>query len=157
MLQRKQSLFLGLAALLCLATWLFPIATYERDGRSFILRTAGLVTQEGDPVTDVDVKMPFHLVLSVLGVALMATVFMFRNRPRQMRFVRGTYLLLLGVIAFMFITDRSVNGYLSGGEPVDAGYGFSFVMPIVALVLTFLAERAIKADEALVRSMDRLR
>jgi hypothetical protein len=74
-----------------------------------------------------------------------------------MRFVRGTYLLLLGVIAFMFITDRSVNGYLSTGGLVDAGYGLSFVMPIVSLVLTFMAERAIKADEELVRSADRLR
>jgi hypothetical protein len=157
MLQRKQSLFLGLAALLCLATWLFPIATYTQADQGFSLRTSGLYTQDGIAVTDVDVKMPFHLVLTVLGAALVATVFMYGNRPRQMRFVRGTYLLMLGVIAFMFITDRSVTGYLSGAGAVQARYGLSFVMPIVALILTFMAERAIKADEALVRSMDRLR
>jgi hypothetical protein len=40
---------------------------------------------------------------------------------------------------------------------VKASYGLSFVLPIVALVLSFMAERAIKADEELVRSADRLR
>ncbi|MBK9764863.1 MAG: DUF4293 family protein [Flavobacteriales bacterium] len=35
--------------------------------------------------------------------------------------------------------------------------GLSFYLPIVALVLAFLAERSIKADEDLVRSVDRLR
>jgi hypothetical protein len=71
--------------------------------------------------------------------------------------VRGTYLLMLGVIAYMFITDRSVHGYLEEGGAVTASYGLSFVLPIVALVLSFMAERAIKADEELVRSADRLR
>ena len=33
----------------------------------------------------------------------------------------------------------------------------AFVMPLVALVLTVMAERGIRADEKLVRSMDRLR
>lgn len=157
MLQRKQSLFLALAALLAFSTWLFPIATYQRGETTYELRTSGLFTSEGVEVVDVGLKMPFSIVLTLLGVALLVTVFLYKGRPRQMRFVRGTYLLMLGVIAYMFITDRSVQGYLEEGGAVSASYGLSFVLPIVALILAFMAERAIKADEELVRSADRLR
>ncbi|MEZ4756702.1 MAG: DUF4293 domain-containing protein [Flavobacteriales bacterium] len=157
MLQRKQSLFLLLAALLLGATWLFPIATYQRAGAGFELRSTGLFTAEGVPVSDVELKVPFHLVLSVLALGMVAAIFLYGDRPRQMRIVRGTYLLMLAVIAFMFIVDRSVTSYLAQAGGVETTYGLTFVLPIVALVLAFLAERAIKADEALVRSMDRLR
>jgi len=157
MLQRKQTLFLLLAALLLLATWLFPIASYERAGSSFQLRSTGLFTAEGVPVSDVELKVPFHLVLSVLAVGMVVAIFLYGNRHRQMRFIRGSYLILLAVIAFQFIVDRSVTSYLAQGGMVETRYGLTFILPIVALVLAFLAERAVKADEALVRSMDRLR
>lgn len=157
MLQRKQSLFLLLAALLLASTWLFPIATYTRADSAFLLRSTGLFTAEGVPVSDVELKVPFHLVLSVLAAGMLVAIFLYGDRPRQMRFVRGTYLLMLAVIAFMFIVDRSVTSYLEQGGTVETHYGLTFVLPIVALVLAFLAERSIKADETLVRSMDRLR
>ncbi len=157
MWQRKQSLFLSIAALLCLGTWLFPVTTYQRADGTFSLTTAGLFNAEGVAVTDVAVKVPFNIVLTVLGVALLVTVFLYRDRRRQMRFVRGTYLLLLGIIAFLFITDNSVKAYLEQGGAVISSYGASFFFPLVALILAVLAERSIKADEDLVRSADRLR
>ena len=74
-----------------------------------------------------------------------------------MRFVRGTYLLMLGVIAFLFITDNSMRAYLERSGEVVSSYGPSFFFPMVVLVLAFLAERGIRKDEELVRSVDRLR
>lgn len=157
MIQRKQSLFLLLAALLALATWLFPIATYQRGEALFELRTTGLFTADGVEVNDVALKVPFAPVMTVIGVALAGCILLYRNRQRQMRFVRGTYMVVLGAIAFLFITDRSVQRYLEQGGTVHGSYGLSFVLPLIVLVLAFMAERAIKADEELVRSADRLR
>ncbi len=154
MIQRKQTLFLLLAALLVLSTWLFPIATYQSTAETYELMTYGLYTADGVKVTDADLKMPFSILLSLLALALVIAIFLYSNRPRQMRFVRGSYLLMLAIIAFMFITDNSVGAYLEGAERT---FGLSFVMPLVALVLTVMAERGIRADEKLVRSMDRLR
>ena len=71
MLQRKQSLFLALAALLAFSTWLFPIASYQRGETTYELRTSGLFTSEGVEVVDVGLKMPFSIVLTLLGVALL--------------------------------------------------------------------------------------
>lgn len=157
MWQRKQSLFLLVASLLCLGTWSFPVTTYQRADGDFTLRTTGLYNAEGVEVPDVEIKLPFYIVLTVLGVALLVTVFLFGDRRRQMRFVRGTYLLLLGIIAFLFITDNSVQAYLEQGGTVISHYGPSFFFPLVALILAVLAERSIKADDELVRSADRLR
>ena len=157
MIQRKQTLFLLLAALLVLSTWLFPIATYQTPGDVYDLMTYGLYTADGVKVPDADISVPFSIVLSVIGAALIFTIFMYSNRKRQMRVVRGTYMLMLAVIAFMFITDNSVQAYLGTDSQVEHHYGLSFVMPLIALILTFLADRGIQADEKLVRSMDRLR
>lgn len=146
-----------LAALLALSTWLFPIATYQTAGESYKLMTHGLYTHDDVPVPDASPKVPFSIILSIIGAALVVAIFMYSNRLRQMRFVRGTYLLILGVIAFMFISDNSIRSYLGTDAQVDHSYGLSFIMPLIALILTFMADRGIKADEALVRSMDRLR
>lgn len=157
MIQRKQSLFLLLAALLALSTWFFPISTYQRGDAVFELRTTGLFAGDGVEVTDVELRIPFAPVMTVIGIALAACILLYGNRRRQMRFVRGTYMVVLAAIAFLFITDRSVQGYLEKGGAVQGSYGLSFVLPLIVLVLAFMAERSIKADEELVRSADRLR
>ncbi|MBL7955618.1 MAG: DUF4293 domain-containing protein [Flavobacteriales bacterium] len=158
MWQRKQTVFLALAALFALATWFMPVATYDRVQDQFIFWTTGLFTADGTPVTDVGLKVPFNIVLTVLAVALVGCIFFYNNRPRQIRLVRGTYLITLATIAFLFITDNSVQTYLgSGGATAISHYGVSFFLPLGTLIFSFLAERAIKADEELVRSADRLR
>ena len=158
MWQRKQTVFLVVAALMALATWFFPVVTYEHAGAEFTFRTTGLFMADGTEVVDVDIKVPFSIVLTVIAVALLACALLYGNRPRQIRFVRGTYLVILAVIAFLFITDNSLRSYLgrNGGEVTDT-FGVDYFLPLLTLVFAYLAERAIRADEALVRSADRLR
>ena len=54
MIQRKQTLFLLLAALLVLSTWLFPIASYQSTAEIYELMTYGLYTADGIKVKDAD-------------------------------------------------------------------------------------------------------
>lgn len=157
MWQRKQTIFLLLASLLALGTWAFPVAVYDRGQDHFTFRTDGLYDGSGGIVEEVGVKVPFHIVLTVVGVALLGCILLFRNRARQVRFVRGTYLVTLAAIAYLFITDNSIQAYLESGGTVVGNYGASFFFPLGTLILSFLAERAIRADEDLVRSADRLR
>jgi len=160
MLQRKQSLFLALAALLLLSSFLFPVATYQVKGEVYSFRLTGLVDAAGVPVEEATVRMPFHLVMPVLAAVFIVGIFLYRNRPRQIRLVRGASLMVMVLTAFLFITDNSVQAYLkdmAGATEVQAGYGLAFILPPIALILALLAVRAIKADEELVRSADRLR
>jgi hypothetical protein len=158
MIQRKQSLYLLLAALLAMATFAFPIATYEQAGEVLFFRTTGLVHADGEPLPEAAPRVPFAWVLSAAAGVLLLSIILFHNRPRQMRFVRGAYLMLLGVVVFQFITHNSILSWRStmSGE-VHYSLGVAFYLPMVAVLFAFLAERAIRADEALVRSADRLR
>ena len=157
MWQRKQSLFLLLAGLLAFSTWLFPIATFERADGVHALRTTGIFGPDGLENAERAPMLPFHLLHTILGAALLVSILLYGKRLRQAAVVRGTYLITLAVISFQYITRNSTLAYLAQEGAVDASYGFSFYAPIVGLVLAFLAERAIRSDEALVRSMDRLR
>lgn len=157
MIQRKQSIYLALAALLAAATWFYPVSTTANERGEVIFMTYGLATSQGESLEEAAVKIPFHVLLSVVGLALVVSIFLHGNRPRQIRVVRGTYLIVIAAIAFLFISDRSVQAYMAGSGPMVHSYGPSFVLPLIILILAVLAERSIKADEELVRSTDRLR
>lgn len=157
MLQRKQTVFLLLAVICGVLTFFFPVDTFQRGDQMFIFRTTGLFMADGTEVVDASPKVPFAAVIGVLSLALLVSIFLFKMRPRQVLFVRSSYLLLLAVVAFLFITDSSISAYLGQGGPVTNSYGASAMLPLLMMVFAFLAERGIRQDEALVKSMDRLR
>lgn len=157
MLQRKQTLFLLLAAISAGLTYLFPVATYLRHGQSFVFRTYGVFTGQGVPVADAAMRVPFAIVIGLVCALLLTVIFLYRNRPRQLRLTRLAALLMVAVGAFFFITDRSLLTYLEQGGEVAREYGVSIGLPTLSIVFCAMALRGIKRDEELVRSMDRLR
>lgn len=157
MLQRKQTLFLLLAAICGALTFVFPVDSFVRGDQGFVFRTTGFFTREGTPVVDAAAKVPFAVLLGFLSALLLAIAFMYKNRARQLRLARIVNLLLLAVVVFLFITDNSIRAYLEQGGKVSNSFGLSAILPLVMIVFTFLAERGIRKDEELVKSMDRLR
>ena len=80
------------------------------------------------------------------------TIFLFKNR--QLQFVMGrlnilTNLILLGVLIYVSLTLP--------GEASVSEKGIGMFVPVLAILLLFFANRAIKKDEDLVKSVDRLR
>lgn len=157
MLQRKQSLFLLLAAICGALTFFFPVATFTRGDKSWSFRTTGLFMADGTPVLGADLKVPFFIVIGFLAVMLMVAIFLYKNRQRQITVVRTVNLLLVAVSVYLYITGTSVKAYLDQGGLVEEHFGFSEVLPLVMIVLVSMAVRGIREDEALVRSADRLR
>ena len=78
---------------------------------------------------------------------------LFRYKNRQQQFVINRINLLLQLFLLGFFVYRSLN--LSGGTGPERGIGM--LIPVFSIVLLFLANRAIKHDEDLVKSIDRLR
>lgn len=101
--------------------------------------------------------IPFALLYLVMAGIFAVSILLYGNRPRQARVVRLTYLLSIAMLAFQYIVSNSVLAYLAQQGSVDRSYGITFFIPLVILILSFLAERAIRSDEALVRGSDRLR
>ena len=94
--------------------------------------------------------IPVLFFLAAIGA--LVTVFLFKNRKLQ--FVIGRlliliHLFLLGVLVYVSLT---LPGEVSISEK-----GIGMFLPIVALLLVVLANKAIKKDEDLVKSADRLR
>jgi cytochrome bd-type quinol oxidase subunit 2 len=158
MIQRKQTVFLALAAVLAGLMYAFPLVEYDRvDHQRFSLKLWGLFLVDGTPVPDVTFNFPLHLIIGILGALLVVCIFLFKNRQRQMRLVRmGAIFALMAQAAVMF-THTSIRAYLAQGSSVDYAFSPTFFLPLGILTLAILAQRGIRKDEELVKSMDRLR
>jgi Domain of unknown function (DUF4293) len=95
-----------------------------------------------------------YLVLFALSTVLSA-VSIVSYKKRQNQFVMGRLNIILNLILLGLFVYRSLN--LSGETPAVSEKGIGMFLPIVAIVLLVLANKAIKKDEELVKSVDRLR
>ncbi|MFV8326369.1 DUF4293 domain-containing protein [Flavobacterium sp. ZS1P14] len=76
-------------------------------------------------------------------------------KKRQNQFVIGRLNIILNLILLGLFVYRSLN--LSGETVAVSEKGIGMFLPVVAIVLLVLANKAIKKDEDLVKSVDRLR
>lgn len=160
MIQRKQTLFLLAAALLCGLSFLLPIATYDSPlGSDHYELFTSRVFDPVNAVTveDAPLKYPIYLLYVLLGLALFVDIFLFKNRKRQMLILRSAYIFGALTLVLQLVTHQSTAAYLSTGRHLESAFGPVMFFPIGILVFMFLAERGIKKDEELVKSMDRLR
>jgi len=76
-------------------------------------------------------------------------------KKRQNQFVMNRLNMILNLILLGLFVYRSLK--VSGETVVVSEKGIGMFLPIVAIVLLVLANKAIKKDEDLVKSVDRLR
>lgn len=92
----------------------------------------------------------------LFGLSTMLTVIsIISYKKRQNQFVMGRLNIILNLILLGLFVYRSLN--LSGETVAVSEKGIGMFLPIVAIVLLVLANKAIKKDEDLVKSVDRLR
>lgn len=152
MIQRKQTLFLLAAVILsvvCLCLPLGHFADAGNLGQSSELYNLWIMQPDG--THDYSVWALFVILLITCPIALIA-IFMYHNRMVQSRFCLFNMLLVLGwyvVYAVFALNLKESAGHYS--------ISFSSILPLISLILYFMARRAILADEALVRAADRIR
>ena len=86
--------------------------------------------------------------------AILTVVAIFKFKNRKLQFVLGRFSIMTNFILLGIIVVITQN--LSGGISVSEK-GIGLLIPIASIVLVSLANRAIKRDEELVKSVDRLR
>jgi len=98
---------------------------------------------------------PSLLIALVITLLPLITIFMFRDRKRQ---IRMTAMALISVTSFITLTLTRVTGLEKEIPPVTGGsYWIGAVLPVLSMVFLVLAIIGIRRDEKLVRSVDRLR
>lgn len=90
-----------------------------------------------------------------LGSALLSIISIFSYKKRQTQFVLGRLNIILNFILLGLFVYRSLS--LSGGTSDVSEKGIGMLLPIFSIVFLVLANKAIKKDEELVKSVDRLR
>ena len=136
MLQRIQTVYLFLAAITA-AGLIFVFSLWTNSAGVEVYAQDQLVT--------------FGMFLGSAAISLVS-IFMFKNRKLQ--FVLGRLniilnLFLLGVFVYWSLTLP--------GEIDISEKGIGMFLPIISIVFIVLANKAIKKDEDLVKSVDRLR
>lgn len=158
MIQRAQTIYLFLAALAGLLTFFLPFAHYlQADVKLAEYAVFGVFNVQSDLV---EMTGPFLFptwVMSLFVTMFPAiAIFLYRKRPVQLRVTRLSFLMNLSFIVYLFFAVDTVHAELYGDE-VAILYHVGFYLPVVALAFLFLAIRGIKKDEALVKSLDRIR
>ena len=145
MIQRIQSIFYLLAAICFGALFKLPFATSEVAIPQFL----------GDMIYNV----MDHIVLTGLAglgilVSLMA-IFMFKRRDLQVRL--GYVVIIVSILIPLVAVLLMYNENTATNDTSQINDASGIYIPIVALIFGILANRFVKKDDKLVKSMDRLR
>ncbi|HHG83715.1 MAG TPA: DUF4293 family protein [Bacteroidetes bacterium] len=183
MIQRLQSILLILAAVANFAAFFLPYGYAENNAEmdSPTAQLYGGHVMVNAVITDPapgeafgewkestltvgdDTFLTIHgLLIGLNGLALVAMVFMFGNRARQLKLVYvGILMLMIQVVIAAAMLWARMPTWLGAGniaaENFDSGLKFGFFIPILAILLSWWAAKRIQKDEKMVKDMDRFR
>lgn len=155
MIQRIQSLYLLLVTALMACTLFLPISyVVTGDGTTLTLSAFDWFGN------GIGYSWIFAALFGVATLLPFVTIFLFKFRKRQVGLCAAEGVLQIGsvlvIVLFHFMIIPDIFGEV-GIEIADKSLGWVLILPIIALIPTFLAGRAIFRDEMLVRSLDRIR
>ncbi|MFW5832195.1 MAG: DUF4293 domain-containing protein [Prolixibacteraceae bacterium] len=147
MIQRIQTVYLLLAGLITASLFFFDFAQLAVDSNLYVLNAHGILDGEDVIISGIPIQF-FIALVSIMHVVI---IFMYKKRIRQIRMTVFTIILLFGLMAFLFY-------FIYGSfENVSAVFEIPMSFPLIAIILDYLAIRGIGKDEALIRSMNRIR
>ncbi len=88
------------------------------------------------------------------GSAILSLIAIFMFKNRKLQFVLGRLAIILNFFLLGFFVYQSLT---VSGEAEASEKGIGMFLPIVSIVFLALSIKAIKKDEDLVKSVDRLR
>ena len=137
MIQRIQTVYLILAFVVTgVLPFVFPLWTLTNAQPEFFMGSQ------------------LYAVLFGLSTSMSLLSILFYKK-RQHQFVIGRLNIILNLILLGLFVYRSLN--VSGETIAVSEKGIGMFLPIIAIVFLVLANKAIKKDEDLVKSVDRLR
>ena len=98
-------------------------------------------------------NMSYSILFGLITTLSLLSIISFKKRQQQ--FVFGRLNIILNLILLGLFVYHSLN--VSGGTALVSEKGIGMFLPIISIVMLVLANKAIKKDEDLVKSVDRLR
>ena len=151
MIQRIQSIFLLAAAILQFIFLSFPISNFALTDFNVSLFAKGFKQTSGELLL---ATTPLYLLcLGILFLTIIA-IFLYKKRIIQIRFCIYNMLLNLGLIGMLIL---NISNFMKNNTVEAYSYTPILAMPVVNIILLYLAFRGIRKDEVLVKAYDRLR
>lgn len=157
MIQRIQSVYLLIAAIVTIVLLFIPIGTIETDEAQYTFTCFNVHLPNGNVVMS---TLYIGLVLILSAGITIYSIFKFKDRMKQSRIVSlNMFVFLIGIMMMIWLFPD----YLFQRKGImQAGDNFQFNNPWIMIfvlppVCMFLANRAIRNDEKKVRAADRLR
>lgn len=156
MIQRIQTVYLLLVVVLLIVAMCLPLGYFVADTppMQYAFMPAGV--DLGDTYQS---SWGLLAILLLSTIVSLASIFLYKNRMLQIRMTVFNSMLLVGFylafVAFYMILKSDLNELLHLSASLRVHWALSF--PLVAIVLNYLAIRAIGHDEVLVKAADRLR
>ncbi len=144
MIQRIQTVYLFIAILVSSVLTFFFNLWVDIDG--VIVYAFDLITNESWSVKMIPILFALSSVFSLI------TILKFKKRQTQFVLGRLNILINLFVLGLLVYHLQSLSG-----ETFVSEKGIGSAFPLIIIILLVMANRAIKKDEDLVKSVDRLR
>lgn len=152
MIQRIQTLYLLAVAALMAAAIFTPLAYFAAGVEEYKLFAFALKSATAEYST-----IYMGVIVALAAIVPLVNIFLFKNRLLQIRLCAVELVLLVGSAVFMALYYFLSNRMFSQLEFSAHGMHIAILFPIIAIILDYLALRAIFKDEMLVKSLDRIR
>lgn len=149
MIQRIQTIYLIIVVLLFVLSFIIPIVDFTSTQATLTLQ---YYIAQSDTINLY--AWPSAIVALLIIVLSLITIFKFNNRLIQIKYCNIISILIL---AYYIALIGQVVLFSNGVNEITINWNPFIVLPFLALPFTILAKRAIRADERLVRSSERLR
>lgn len=147
MIQRIQTVYILVSAILIGLLFALPFSGLVQNDEIFVFDIRG-ISKAGELVYN---GWPIALLAGIILAIHVFAIFQYKKRILQIRLLVFAILASLGLFGmFYFFTYYSFSG-------AAISFKLSVVFPVIACILDYLAIRAIGKDEALIRSLNRIR
>jgi len=147
MIQRIQTVFILVAEMLIASLFFLKFADLSVNSELYTFTINGIFNGE----TMVFDGLPIMIFTGLILFLHLVIILMYKKRVLQIRMLVFSIILLLGLVGmFFYFTYAGFTG-------AQVAFKVPVAFPVIAVILDYLAIRAIGKDEALVRSMDRIR
>jgi peptidoglycan/LPS O-acetylase OafA/YrhL len=154
MIQRIQSIYLFLAVCVLMLLTANPFAR-------ILLKTGDVVSLEifkssVDPFSGTSgiPLWPLAVLLVTVLALLLLVIFFYRKRVLQVRLCMLTILIMFGFEGMIYLYTKLT---IARFQAENSLFLWPALIPFIAIILTYLAMKAIQKDDALVKSYERLR
>ncbi len=156
MIQRVQTLYLGLSFIGCILLFFFPLAEYVNpDQGTYVFFITGVKYMIEPPMMLYFwTTLPLLAMIVASAIMILISVFLYKKRRIQAMLVSITFLIHVILISLLLLY---YVGHFDKLFQTTHSYKFGIFIPLVSLGFLILANRSIRKDEMLVKSADRLR